>query len=223
MALTFIDIYNGVAEQAWSMYDADAESVEDFESGLKSSINKALSELWCSYAFPFRIKEYAITTDGTTHKYSMPNGIIYKKTVNGSQRYSVRLVGVGYLEYADNLDTLEPTKGVPSSFQVYNDYIILDTIPEKDNTIIVEYLDLAIGEDSMGDKLYELKSDEDTIDVPEKYEILFKNALITKSMTYAIADKTDENYAGYLEQYENAYKILVQYCIGIDTDKRIIL
>ena len=37
MSLKFVDIYNAVAEQAWSMYDADAETIEDFESGLKAS------------------------------------------------------------------------------------------------------------------------------------------------------------------------------------------
>ena len=56
MTLTFLDIYNEVAGQAWSMYDGDAESVDEMESALKSSINKALSEIWCSYPFPFRIK-----------------------------------------------------------------------------------------------------------------------------------------------------------------------
>ena len=53
MTLTFLSIYNDVAGQAWSMYDGDAESSEEMESALKSSINKALSELWCSYPFPF--------------------------------------------------------------------------------------------------------------------------------------------------------------------------
>ena len=46
MTLTFLSIYNDVAGQAWSMYDGDAESSEEMESALKSSINKALSELW---------------------------------------------------------------------------------------------------------------------------------------------------------------------------------
>ena len=60
MTLTFLTIYNEVAGQAWSMYDGDAESVDEMESALKSSINKALSEIWCSYPFPFRIKTMTI-------------------------------------------------------------------------------------------------------------------------------------------------------------------
>ena len=81
MALTFLDIYNEVAGQAWSMYDGDAESIDEMESALKSSINKALSEIWCSYPFPFRIKTLNISTSPNNSEYSTPNGNIIKKTV----------------------------------------------------------------------------------------------------------------------------------------------
>ena len=221
MALTFIDIYNAVAEQAWSMYDADAETVEDFESGLKTSINKALTELWCSYDFPFRVKEYVIKTVADQKKYTMPTGIIWRKPVNGSQTYSIRL-GKRYLELADNLEIQDET-GVPDKFQVYNDSLLLYPVPDDEYEVVIEYLELAIGEDSFGEKIYELKEDEDTIDVGDKFETLFKNALVTKAMVYAITSREDENYSGYQEQYENAYKTLITYCIGIDKDKRIII
>lgn len=222
MALEFVDLYNKVAEQAWSMYDADAESVEDFETGLKSSINKALTELWCSYEFPFRVKKYTIKTKVGVNSYNMPTGNIYKKSVNGEKVYSVK-IDKDYLEYADNLDTIELQNGIPTQFEVYNDKFLVNTNPDDVYTIVIEYLELAIGKNADGDKIYELAEDDDYIEVPEKLEKLFKNALITKSMLYAIADKTDENYAGYLEQYENAYKTLVSYSIGIEKDKRIII
>lgn len=222
MTLEFVDLYNLVAEQAWSMYDADAESVEDFETGLKSSINKALTELWCSYEFPFRVKTFNIKTKVGLNTYNMPTGIIHKRTVNGEKVYSVR-IDKDYLGYADNLDTIELEDGVPTKFEVYNDKFLVNTNPDDVYTIVVEYLELAVGKNSDGDKIYELAEDDDYIEVPVKLEKLFKNALITKSMLYAIADKTDENYAGYLEQYENAYKTLVAYSIGIDKDKRIII
>lgn len=35
MALTFIDIYNEVAGQAWSMYDGDADSIDEMGKCLK--------------------------------------------------------------------------------------------------------------------------------------------------------------------------------------------
>jgi hypothetical protein len=46
MTLTFIDLYNECAGQPWSMFDAEAESQDDFETALKISINKAISYLW---------------------------------------------------------------------------------------------------------------------------------------------------------------------------------
>lgn len=222
MSLEFVNIYNSVAEQAWSMYDADAETVEDFETGLKSSINKALTELWCSYEFPFRVKTYTIKTKNGVHAYNMPTGNIISKTVNGTEKYLVK-IGNEFLEYSDELDTSTIENGKPTKFQVYGDKLLLNKKPTEAYTIDVEYLELAIGYSADGDKIYELSEDEDYISVPDKLEKLFKNALITKSMLYAIADKSDENYAGYLEQYENAYKTLIKYSIGIEKDKRVII
>ena len=49
----------------------------------------------------------------------------------------------------------------------------------------------------------------------------FKNALITKSMLYAIASEQDENYSGYKEQYDRAYKILINYTSGLKKEQRV--
>ena len=173
MALTFIDIYNEVAGQAWSMYDGDAESIDEMESALKSSINKALSEIWCSYPFPFRIKTLTIKTTSGNSEYSTPNGNIIKKTVSGSQVYSVR-IGTNYLEYLDDYETLEEKEGTPAGFYIKNDTLCLYPVPDDTYTVIIEYLTLAIGEDDFGDSVYSLQNDNDTIDIPEKYENIFK-------------------------------------------------
>ena len=129
MTLTFLEIYNDVAGQAWSMYDGDAESVDEMESALKSSINKALSEIWCSYPFPFRIKTHIITTREGLNEYATPNGNILKKTVSNKQVYSVR-IGNSYLEYLDNYETLEKKSGKPTGFFVSNENIYLYPIPD---------------------------------------------------------------------------------------------
>jgi hypothetical protein len=220
MTLRFLDIYNDVAGQAWSMYDGDAESVDEMESALKSSINKALSELWCSYPFPFRIKKMSFVTRDDVNEYATPNGNILKKTVPGKQVYSIRL-GTDYLEYLDNCDTLEQKSGKPTGFYVSNENIYLYPAPDDVYTINIEYLTLAIGEDDFGTAIYSLVNDEDSIDIPEKYENIFKNALITKAMLYAIASESDENYSGYKEQYERAYKILINYTSGIEKERKV--
>lgn len=220
MALTFLDVYNEVAGQAWSMYDGDVESIDEMESALKSSINKALSEIWCSYPFPFRIKTLNISTSPNNSEYSTPNGNIIKKTVSGSQVYSVR-IGKNYLEYLDDYETLEDKEGTPTGFYIRNDSLFLYPTPDNTYTVVIEYLTLAIGEDDFGDSVYTLKNDNDTINIPEKYENIFKNALITKSMLYAIASESDENYSGYKEQYDRAYKILINYTSGLKKEQRV--
>ena len=220
MTLTFIDIYNEVAGQAWSMYDGDADSIDEMESALKSSINKALSEIWCSYPFPFRNKSYTVTTSSGNAIYSTPNGNIVKKTVSGNQVYSIR-IGKNYLEFLDDYEILEDKEGKPIGFYIQNDNLVLYPTPDDNYTVTIEYLTLAIGEDDFGDSVYSLQNDNDTIDIPEKYENIFKNALITKSMLYAIASEQDENYSGYKEQYDKAYKILINYTSGIDKEKRV--
>ena len=220
MALTFLDIYNEVAGQAWSMYDGDAESIDEMESALKSSINKALSEIWCSYPFPFRNKTFTITTSSGNAQYLTPNGNIIKKSVSGKQVYSVR-IGKNYLEFLDDYETLEDKEDKPTGFYIKNDTLFLYPAPDDVYTVTIEYLTLAIGENDFGDSVYSLQNDEDTIDVPEKYENIFKNALITKSMLYAIASEQDENYSGYKEQFDKAYKILISYTAGLDKEKRV--
>lgn len=221
MTLTFIDIYNEVAGQAWSMYDGDVENSEEMESALKSSINKALSELWCSYPFPFRIKILNFTTKNGISRYATPSGNILKKSVSGKQVYSIR-INKTYLEYLDDYEVLEDKVGEPIGFYISNDEIILYPTPDNLYNVAIEYLTLAIGENDFGDSIYSLVNDNDAINIPEKYENIFKNALMTKSMLYAIASESDENYSGYKEQFEKAYKILLNYTSGLNKDKRVI-
>ena len=220
MTLTYLDIYNEVAGQAWSMYDGEIDNVDEMESALKTSINKALSEIWCSYPFPFREKTLILTTSKGNNEYSTPNGNIIKKSVLGSQVYSIR-IGKNYLEYLENFETLEDKEDKPTGFYIKNDTLKLYPTPDNTYTITVDYLTLAIGEDDFGDSVYSLKNDNDTINIPEKYENIFKNALITKSMLYAIASESDENYSGYKEQFDKAYKILISYTSGLNKEKRV--
>ena len=41
-------------------------------------------------------------------------------------------------------------------------------------------------------------------------------------MMYAIAEPTDENYAGYEKQYEDALAVLLKYCKNGLVDKNIV-
>lgn len=219
--LSLKNIYNKVAGQAWSMFDGEVEDKDEFESSLLSSIQKALTELWCSYPFPFRIKDHNITTSSGKNNYDMPNGNILQKKIDNSQKFCVRVVGGSYLELIDDYSTLDDKQGEPVGFYVKNDNLCIYPCPDKEYKIEIEYLTLEVGKNIKGEPIFDLVEDDDYIDIQPKYEKIFENALITKSMVYAIASRTDENYSGYEEQFEKAYKILIRYCKGLKINSRI--
>ena len=219
--IKFIDLYNEITGQAWSMFDGDVEAQDEFETSVTTSIQKALNALWCSYDFPFREKTHLITTRANTNKYEAPIGNIIKKTSQGKKVFAVKCDYNKYLEYDPDIELLEPKTGKPEKFYIKNDEVYLYPIPDNRYLVTIDYLSLYPACDSEGSSKATLEDDEDYIDIPERYEQLFKSALLPKAMYYAIASETDENYNGYKEQYEEAYKLLIKYSRGIDIDKTI--
>ena len=88
--------------------------------------------------------------------------------------------------------------------------------------INIEYATFAIGLDFQRKPIYALREDTDTIVLPDKYKQLFLNALISKSMMYALASLSDENYEGYSVQFDKAYKLLIKAVGGRKKNRRII-
>ena len=212
MTLTFLDLYNECAGQPWSMFDNDANTVEDFESSMKISINQALSVLWNLQPWSFRIETLKVNTKIGNSGYSVPNGEVLRKTVRGITRYGVKCNGK-YLAFApENEFSDDITTGEPESFYILADTIHLYPIPDNVYKLEVTYSTLPYGLNTEGDYLYELKEDDDYINIPEKYETLFKNCLLPLAMTYAISEEGDENYSMYLKKYENALTVLINYC-----------
>ncbi len=220
MTLNFLDLYNEIAGQAWSMYDPDADNKDDFESALKSAINKALSHIWNSYNFTFKEKKRNTTTVANKSKYALPPGNIFKKTIGDKEVYSVKVNGK-YISYDSSAEEKEAETGTPEYFYVSGDSLYLYPIPDKAYSFQMDYYSLAPCLTADGDSIYELSEDTDYINVPEKFETLFKNALMTLSMVYVIADETDENYSAYMYQYNKALSNLIRYQQGIDKAKRI--
>lgn len=221
MTLTLLDIYNSVASQAWSMFDDEVDTAAEFENVLISSINKALSDLWCSTDFPFRRKTEDLLLMEGEQGYPLPDGNLVKRNVDGKKGYCVSINGK-YLEYVEGIPNISEEKGTPEYFRIDNQNIYFYPVPDKFYEVHTEYYTLAIGTDETGKSLYSLKNDTDTIDIPEKLEELFKNALITKTMLYAIASEHDENYSSYKKQFETAYKLLLKYTTGINPERKVI-
>lgn len=138
MAIKLIDIYNSVAGQAWSMFDAEIESEDEFESSLLSSIQKAMTELWCAYPYPFRYKTHDIATISGVSSYDMPDGNIIKKTIGNVQKYSVKLKN-HYLEYLSDLSVVDDSSSIPEYFYIQNDKIIFFPVPDDIYNIEIDY------------------------------------------------------------------------------------
>ena len=211
MAITFLELYNEVAGQPWSMFDADAESNDDLESALKTSINKAASYLWNLKPWSFRVQETKVRLSNDRNKVSMPNGKLFKESVNNKTTYGINCNGK-HLEYLPDYETLEEQVGTPEGFYLKGENIYFYPTADDTYTINITYLSLPYAVDEEGNELYELTDETDMLNIPDKYSALFRNCLISLAMIYAIADENDENHSGYQRQYEDALSKLIDYC-----------
>ena len=221
MALTLLNIYNSVASQAWSMFDDEVETKAEFENVLISSINKALSDLWCSTDFPFRRRTEEIILMEDSNEYELPDGNLVPRNINGKKGFMVSIDG----EFLDYIETYTPSKhkGKPTAYYIDNNNIYFSPTPDQNYEVSLDYFTLAIGTDEKGNSIYALNNEADSIDVPEKFEELFKNALITKTMLYAIASDSDENYSNYKKQFDTAYKLLLKYSTGKPPERKVLV
>lgn len=218
--LTFIDIYNKITGQAWSMFDSEVEDKDEFESAVTTSIQKALSALWCSFKFPFRIKEQKTKVRAGVASYNAPAGNIIQKSSKGSKVYSV-ICNKKYLNYEPDYNIKDEASGTPEYFYIKNGKIYFYPTPDDNYEIKIEYLSFNMACDESGNTKANLEEDTDYIDIDERYNDLFLNALMPLAMVYLIASDTDENYKGYKEQYDKAYKNLIDFCKGLEFDKKI--
>ena len=220
MAIDYLGIYNDITGQAWSMFDSEVEDSGEFETAVTTSIQKALGELWCSYKFPFREKEYSFETASGENGYETPNGKIIKNVIGGKEYYAIKLDGE-LLSYNPACALLSSQEGKPEQFYLKGERIYLYPTPDDVYTVNLDYLSILPVKDEDDNEKATFENDTDYIDIPEKYERYFKNCLMPLAMMYTIAALSDENYSAYKEQYEKAYKILIDMVSGIETDKRI--
>lgn len=211
MTITFLELYNECAGQPWSMFDADAEGMDDLESALRISINKACSYLWNYQPWSFRKKSKNITTRENVASYNLPVGLLQRKTIDGTQKYGVKYNNK-FLPYLDEYEEMEEQTGEPEYFYIDGDKLYIYPTPDDAYVITLNYLSLTYALNEDEEEVYSFTQDTDTLNIPEQYEQLFQNCLISLAMMYAIADESDENYSGYVKQYEDALATLIKYC-----------
>lgn len=214
MTLTYIDIYNKITGQAWSMFDSEAETKEDFEANVTTSIQKALSDLWLSFPYSFRKKTHILKTRTSRAFYEAPIGNI--KEDKGVW------IGTNYLNYLSEYRGLEEKEGTPEYYYIKDDKIYFYPTPDSSYIVSIDYLALNPACDEEGEEKATLENDTDYINIPERYEQLFLHTLMPLTMwNYLIASESDENSSAYEKQYRRAYKHLLDYCGGVETEKKV--
>ena len=216
MTLTLLDIYNNVTGQSWSVFDTDIESQEEFDSGVLTSIQKALSVLWHSYNFSFRLKSKEIRIIQGKNIYIKPAGMIKKNGVKLIDDNEV--VTLNEIQEPLQYD-LKPQK--PCGFYIVSDKLILDKIPNKNYTLLIKYYSSKLGINNQNEGIYNLKNYDDRLDIPEQFEDLFLRALSTKSMVNAIASNTSRNFQPFINEFVENYRTLMVQSSGVEKDKRI--
>lgn len=216
MALTLLEIYNHVTGQSWSIFDTDIESQEEFDSGVLSSIQKALHNLWHSHNFTFRLKRKTIIINKDKISYIKPTGKIKKSGVKLIDDNKITILKEIKEE---NIIDLSPQK--PTGFFIISDKIILNRKPDKNYKLIIDYYTdkLGINKENIG--VYNLKNIDDKLDIPEQFEEMFLNALTTKAMVNAIASSNSRNFQPYIKEFLENYRTLINQTTGIESDKTI--
>ena len=215
MTLTFLDLYNTVASQEWSMYDNDATDKNEFEQSLVIDLNKAVSEILYSYPFSFRERTHILFTIPKISSYPLPKGLIQR---NQDGDYCVSLNSRPLKLIKDRFLT-DDKLGIPEGFYIRGSKIIFSPTPSEKFIVTIDYLTLSLGEDKNGDDIFTLKNDDDIISVPEHLEEIFKSAVISRAMLKAISSESDENYSAYKKQSEISYRQLVKYSKGVGLEK----
>ena len=210
MTLKFIDLYNDITGQAWSMFDSETESKDDFEVSVITSIQKALARLWFEYEYEFRKRTYTIKTKENKKDYSLPNGQIDRKKV---------VYNNDDLGYISTTKGLEEKNGKPEYFYIKNDKIAFYPVPDDTYIIEVGYLSSMPACNKDDEEKANLTEDDDYINIDEKYEDFFRNTLLPLSMMYLIASETDENYSAYAWQYESALKQLKKCTTSVKVER----
>lgn len=217
MTLTLLDLYNTAASQEWAMYDNDAVSDEEFEDSLVIALNKAILEIYMSHDFTFRERTHIILTIPRVHAYTLPSGLI-KRDSKG--KYLVKY-NSSKMNFIEDPSELTPKTGIPESFFIKKDKIVLYPTPMEKGIVTIDYHTLTIGENAEGDEIYSLQKDSDMLSVPVHLEALMKEAIITRTMLNTIASESDENFSAYKKQADKAYKLLVKYSKGVGQDKSV--
>jgi hypothetical protein len=205
---TFYDIIKDVSNLRWSIVDPEPESFVEVQKAVKLAIPQAHSYIWGLGDFPFKHKKESITlTIGQTSVLA-PRGQITSVQIDGDN-------GILKPIQIDEVDVLKPKRGKPQYYWIEftDEGATLNFYPQPDKQylILCRYETNQKARNANGELKANLSEINDTLNLPkdESIEDMYLHCLYTKSMEYLIADSTDENYAPYQKEFDEAYRNLL--------------
>ena len=203
---TFYQIIYKACNTFWSGQDAEPEGFSSVEESVKQAVQMANSQLWNSYAFPFKAKKVAIPLIATVNAYEKPSGQIIKAWIEGETTY---------LNQISNFDFIDEELGTPTSYYINeNNELCLYPIPDREMTLNVRHQTLNMAKDSTGVEKSNLEFETDVLNIPSTLEELYLQALVPLSVVNFLQDSTDENFAPYQLTYEKNYQNLMREIRG---------
>lgn len=203
---TFDEIIKDVSHLKWSTIVRE-EAFANVEEYVKLAVRQAHAFIWQLNDFPFRIRRGGIMTAGSA--FAAPKGDILEMWVQNSGAYLKKII-------ADDGDLLDSTKtGTPQLYWVTLEdsgaVVHLYPAPDKQYSLLYKYSTNYKARDMGNEEKANLTDATDTLNIPqdETLEDAYLQCLYTKSMVYLIADSTDENYAPYEKEFDEAYRNLL--------------
>lgn len=205
MTITCQQLLTEMGNRAWSGFNRD-DMVFGSEDALtaQTELNVALRYLINLVDFPFRAEQMEFSTRIDRNEYEAPDGqisrIFNKETLKE-------------LKYIGNANDLDTTKtGTPTSW--YIDYynpeqsLKLYPTPDKKDKYVIVYNTFKPVMDKDGETLkYEFENAEDTINMPESIDYLFKDCLVLRTMVTNNKDEQDENYQPTMNEFYEHWRV----------------
>lgn len=205
---TYYDIIKDVSNLRWSIVDPEPESFAEVQKAVKLAIPQAHSYIWGLSDFPFKSKKEAINLTLGQTSVLAPKGQIISLHIEGNKSFLTPI-------QVEEVDLLEPKRGTPQYYWIeFTDQgatINLYPQPDKPMILVARFETNQKAKNVNGELKANLTDINDTLNLPqdETIEDLYLHCLYTKAMEYLIADATDENYAPYQKEFDEAYRNLL--------------
>ena len=219
--ITAQDLLDLLGVEPWSAFNKDDMKFSSEDSATaRRCLNRALRYLIMLNNFPFRGKEYNLTSDRGTDVYKMVDGQIAKiYDINTLQE----------LEYVGDSTTFDKEKeGKPTHYWIEQgnnkQQIRLYPIPDASYEYNVFYNSFQPVIDKDGKtKKFKLENADDYLNIPPNLEQVFADCLVMRAIVINNKDEQDENYRPSINEFNDQWKLFLSLARPTKIVKRVVL